>query len=160
MSLQFCCLIGRLPNLSPLYSLVLSWRQGEWQRMKEHNSKKKLPLFSGASDSLVPMRCDVYVRTPGALQLLDHIRVLWLKSVFQSCVHFCYGNSPKDMAWGLSWAVTSCFFSRCIYKHFRMTVDLRVMHRRKTVVQGDSETGKTNSSSVAFPRCTFSGSQA
>lgn len=36
MSLQFCCLIGRLPNLSPLYSPVLSWRQGERQRMKEH----------------------------------------------------------------------------------------------------------------------------
>ena len=52
------------------------------------------------------------------------------------------------------------FFSHCICKHFRMTVDNKVVHRGKTVVQGDSETGKTNSSSLAFPRCTSSGPQA
>lgn len=96
-ALHFCRLLGCLPNLSP--PLLLSWRQDGWQRTQGHNSTKKLPLFSGTSDwawSPCALMCEFH--TPGALQLLDHIRLLWLKSVFQSWIHFCYGNSPKDMA--------------------------------------------------------------
>lgn len=83
----------------PSAPLVLSRGPDAWHRMSGHHSKKKLPLFSGAPDWAWSPHAVWYVfHTPAAQQLMGCIGVLWFKNVFWSWIHFCYGNSPKDMA--------------------------------------------------------------